>query len=76
MEILAHERAHVSRWHSVDVLLGELTCAFCWFNPAGQENPGSIRPTHTITTLEELYSLVMEEDELQNVGSRNRRHQI
>lgn len=34
MEILAHERAHVSRWHSVDVLLGELTCAFCWFNPA------------------------------------------
>lgn len=48
----------------------------CWFNPAGQENPGSIRPTHTITTLEELYPLVMEEDELQNVGSRNRRHQI
>ena len=50
--------------------------ATCWFNPTGQENPGAIHPTHTIATLEELYPLIMEEEELQNVGSRNRRHQV
>ncbi|MDR2118384.1 MAG: M56 family metallopeptidase [Tannerellaceae bacterium] len=32
-EILAHERAHVSQWHSVDVLAGEWMCILCWMNP-------------------------------------------
>ena len=50
--------------------------ATCWFNPEGRDNPGAIRPTHTIASLEELYPLVMEEEERQNVGLRNRRHQI
>lgn len=32
-EILAHERTHVSQWHSVDVVVSELICALCWCNP-------------------------------------------
>lgn len=32
-EILAHEGTHVSQWHSIDVLLSELMCIACWFNP-------------------------------------------
>lgn len=32
-EILTHERTHVSQWHSVDVILSELVCMACWFNP-------------------------------------------
>ena len=32
-EILTHESAHARQWHSVDVLVGELACIACWFNP-------------------------------------------
>ncbi len=32
-EILTHERTHVSQWHSVDVVVSELICILCWFNP-------------------------------------------
>ena len=32
-EILTHERTHARQWHSVDVLVGELACIACWFNP-------------------------------------------
>ncbi|NDW13176.1 M56 family peptidase [Bacteroides sp. 214] len=32
-EILAHESTHVREWHSVDVVVSELFCALCWFNP-------------------------------------------
>ena len=32
-EILAHEQAHVRQWHSIDVVISELACIFCWFNP-------------------------------------------
>ena len=32
-EILDHELAHVRQHHSVDVLLSELHCIVCWFNP-------------------------------------------
>lgn len=32
-EILTHEHTHVCQWHSVDVLVGELACIVCWFNP-------------------------------------------
>lgn len=32
-EILTHERAHASQWHSVDVMLSEALCIFCWMNP-------------------------------------------
>lgn len=33
-EILAHEKAHVRQWHSVDMLLSEVICIVFWFNPA------------------------------------------
>lgn len=33
-EILTHECTHVRQWHSLDVVIGELVCIVCWFNPA------------------------------------------
>ena len=31
---LRHEQAHVRQWHTLDVLLAQLTTALAWFNPA------------------------------------------
>jgi len=31
--ILAHENIHVKEWHSIDILLAELSVVFYWFNP-------------------------------------------
>ena len=31
--VLAHESAHARQWHSADVVLAQVTCALCWFNP-------------------------------------------
>lgn len=47
----------------------------CWLNPNHAENPGKVIPTYEIASLEELYPLVMEPEELANVGLKNRRHQ-
>mgnify|MGYP002571560332 CR=1 FL=1 len=32
-EILTHEQTHANQWHSIDVLVSEIVCTFCWFNP-------------------------------------------
>lgn len=32
-EIITHEETHVRQYHSVDVLISELMCIACWFNP-------------------------------------------
>ena len=47
----------------------------CWYNPNHAENRGKVIPTYEIASLEELYPLVMEQEELANVGLKNRRHQ-
>lgn len=31
--IIAHERVHVKQWHSLDIILAELSVVFYWFNP-------------------------------------------
>jgi hypothetical protein len=31
--ILLHEQVHVNEWHTVDILLAELSSIFYWFNP-------------------------------------------
>ncbi|RZL45503.1 MAG: M56 family metallopeptidase [Pedobacter sp.] len=31
--ILAHEQIHVKEWHSLDIILAELSVVFYWFNP-------------------------------------------
>lgn len=31
--ILAHEQVHVRQWHSLDIMLAELSVVFYWFNP-------------------------------------------
>ena len=48
----------------------------CWYNPNHTENPGKVCPTYEISNLEELYPLVMEPEELANVGVKNRCHQL
>lgn len=32
-EILTHELTHAYQWHSIDVIVSELFCIICWFNP-------------------------------------------
>ena len=32
-KILTHEQTHANQWHSIDVLVSEIVCTFCWFNP-------------------------------------------
>ena len=48
----------------------------CWYNPNHTENHGKVVPTYEIADLKELYPLVMEQEELANVGLKNRRHQL
>ena len=48
----------------------------CWLNRNHVENPGPISPTYEIESLEQLYPIVMEPDELARVGMKNRRHQV
>ena len=33
IEILSHEETHARQGHSIDTILTELACIFCWFNP-------------------------------------------
>lgn len=46
----------------------------CWVNFAKAENHAGVQPKYEIRTYEELYPIIMEQDELQNVGSKNRKH--
>lgn len=32
-EIITHEETHARQYHSLDVLISEIMCIFCWFNP-------------------------------------------
>ncbi|HEX3386991.1 MAG TPA: M56 family metallopeptidase, partial [Mucilaginibacter sp.] len=32
-KVLEHEHIHVSQWHTLDILLAELSTVFYWFNP-------------------------------------------
>ena len=32
-EIITHEEPHARQYHSADVLVSEIMCTFCWFNP-------------------------------------------
>ncbi|BEI56833.1 hypothetical protein GCM10007041_11320 [Butyricimonas faecihominis] len=33
-EIITHERIHAEQYHSLDVMVSEILCAFFWMNPA------------------------------------------
>lgn len=46
----------------------------CWFNPKNVENKSGITPKYMVGSYEELYRIVMEPEELENLGVRNRRH--
>lgn len=48
----------------------------CWTNWNGEEAPAENGSTHTVRAWEELYSIVMEPDELENVGQTRRKHQF
>lgn len=46
----------------------------CWVNFKNEENHSGVEPTYEIHSYEELYRIVMEPEELENLGVRNRRH--
>lgn len=46
----------------------------CWVNFKNEENTTGIVPKYEVHSYEELYHLVMEPEELENIGVRNRRH--
>lgn len=46
----------------------------CWVNFKNEENVTDIQPKYEIHSYEELYKIVMEPEELENIGVRNRRH--
>lgn len=46
----------------------------CWVNFTGEENQTGIEPKYTVGSYEALYQIVMEPEELENIGVRNRRH--
>lgn len=46
----------------------------CWLNWQQIENNTGIEPKYTIHSFEELYPIVMEAEELQNLGQKNRKH--
>ena len=46
-----------------------------WYNPNHAGNPGKVIPTCDIASLEELYPLVMEQEELADIGLKDRRQQ-
>ena len=46
----------------------------CWVNFKNEENHTDVVPKYEIHSYEELYRLVMEPEELENIGIRNRRH--
>ena len=51
--------------------------ATCWYNPNGAPLPqGAPKPDFMVRQLEELYPIIMEEDELANVRNKNRKHQL
>jgi hypothetical protein len=52
--ILQHEAVHVSEWHSLDLLLAELTLVCCWFNPAAWLLKGAVAENLEFRTDQQL----------------------
>lgn len=50
--------------------------ATCWCNFSGKELPAGPKPTHIIEQWQQLYKIVMEPEELEALGSKNRKHQF
>lgn len=48
----------------------------CWCNFKDAPEPEKEKPTYTITNLEQLFEIVMEEEELANVGNPDKRHLV
>ncbi|MEF9976478.1 MAG: YjjG family noncanonical pyrimidine nucleotidase [Oscillospiraceae bacterium] len=48
----------------------------CWCNFKDIQNDTQIKPTHTVHGYEELLRVVMEEEELNNVGNTEKRHKL
>lgn len=50
--------------------------ATCWCNFQNAPAPADITPTYTIYHIDELMKIVMEPEELENVGNPEKRHQV
>lgn len=47
----------------------------CWINWDSKENRTDIQPTYTVTSFDEILPIVMEPEELAEVGNSNKKHQ-
>jgi len=45
-DIIAHEKIHISQYHSLDLLFAELVCIVQWFNPFAYKLKKAIRENH------------------------------
>ena len=50
--------------------------ATCWCNFTGAENTAGVQPDFVIDNLSQLMQIVMEQEELDNVGNPTRRHLV
>lgn len=48
--------------------------ATCWYNAKHLENTTRVQPKYQIHTLSELYKIVMEQEEFDDIGSSTKRH--
>jgi TonB-dependent SusC/RagA subfamily outer membrane receptor len=48
--VLEHEQVHVSQWHTLDILLAELSTVFYWFNPGVWLMKKAVRENIEFTT--------------------------
>lgn len=46
----------------------------CWINWNGRENTTDIKPTYTVSSLEEIFPIVMEPEELEAMSNPNKKH--
>jgi len=44
--VIAHEKIHMTQWHSLDVILMEMVNILCWFNPIILQIKKALRQTH------------------------------
>lgn len=63
--ILTHEKAHSNQWHSIDILIAELACAFLWGNPIIKILRKSIRMNLEYLADQKVLSLGFDKKEYQ-----------
>lgn len=69
--LLEHERAHVSLWHWVDLILSQILVIFQWFNPAAWMLRKELQQVHEYQADEKVLASGMNEYDYQMLLIRN-----